>query len=55
MVERLQLELERKAEEEKERKERRRKNVYNEKWAEKTCWGCGIKGHLVYWCPELMD
>ena len=35
------------------RREKRRKNVFNPRFAEKTCWGCQVKGHLIYWCPEI--
>lgn len=41
--------------EKKERLEKRRRRAYNPKLAHKKCWECGASGHLIYWCPELMD
>ena len=40
--------------EKKERLEKRKKRAYNPRFAHKNCWECGEKGHLIYWCPELM-
>jgi hypothetical protein len=37
--------------EKEERRKRRRRNVYNPRFADKNCWGCGEAGHLIYWCP----
>ena len=54
MIEMLTKELERTKQEEENRKQRRRKMANNNpRFAEKTCWGCGVMGHLIYWCPEM--
>jgi hypothetical protein len=52
-IDKLEENLERMKEEEQERKQRAKKRAYNPRFAEKTCWHCGIAGHLIYWCPEL--
>lgn len=41
-IEKLEENLERMIQEEKERKERSKKRAYNPRYAEKTCWHCGI-------------
>ena len=55
MIDRLEKELERSKQEQEERKARRKRNVYNSRFANKNCWNCGERGHLIYWCPELHD
>jgi hypothetical protein len=35
-----------------ERYQRKKKNAYNKRYANKTCWACGEYGHLIYWCPD---
>ena len=54
MIEMLTEELQKNKEEEEKRKQRRRNMANNNpRFADKTCWGCGVMGHLIYWCPEM--